>query len=247
MRKIILFSCFCFSFLISSEELQAQFNYAIQAGTNIGSINYKLDGETQRLGGHIGIRLGLVAERQMTEKIVLHTGVIYSQKGSKEKDSGDDWTSKDKLTINYLDVPLLIKYNVGKAYILGGITLGYALSGKYTYKYTEDGETDSGSESMNLGSSDSDAFGRLDGAVTLGLGYPINIKGYDIILNAYYNYGIIDIAAIEEGNVTNSVIGIGATYFFKGKSAGGKSAGKNKRIKEDSNDDDWEYEEEDWR
>lgn len=237
MKKIILLSC-CFLFLITSEQLQAQLNFAVHAGANIGSITYKWEEETIRNANHIGIRVGLIAEYQITEKMALHTGVIYSQKGAKEKDSNDDWTETNKLTINYLDLPLLIKYNIGKAYILGGITLGYALSGKTSYEYTEDGDTESNSQSLDIGNSENDDYGSLDGALTLGLGYQIN---HDIHLNAFYNHGIIDIAAIKEGDVTTGIIGIGVSYFFNSKNSGGKT----RRNNEDA-DDDWDYEEEDY-
>jgi len=244
MRRFILLTCFCFSLLINPDSLYAQFDFAIQAGANYGSITYKGDGETVKSPGHIGIRLGLVAERQMNEKMVLHTGVIYSQKGGKDEESEDDWTETNKTTINYLDVPLLLKYNVGKGYIMGGITLSYALSGEASWVYEEDGETDSGSESLKIGGSKSDDFGKFDGAISVGVGYPINVKGYDIVLNAYYNHGILDIAAIEEGNVTTGVIGVGATYFFNSKKTNG---GKTNSSKENSNSNETEYEEEDWR
>ena len=120
------------------------------------------------------------------------------QKGYKISDAavGGDITS----TLNYLELPLLLRINFGqtlKLFAFGGPSVGYLLGGKY--------ENDTFSEDVK------EIYDDLDVGVHVGAGIGFGALEIDV----RYMAGLIDIS--DSANLTdvkNSGIGAGLTLKF---------------------------------
>lgn len=119
----------------------------------------------------------------------------WLQKGSVIEDiNSDDITN----TFNYIELPLLLRFNFGesaKLFAIGGPSIGYLLSGKL-------GDVDI----------DKDLYEDLEWGVHLGLGVGLGPVEVDV----RYIAGLSDISAVD-GNlseVKNSAFGAGVTLKF---------------------------------
>jgi len=152
----------------------------------------------------IGFHAGVIAEFSFGESFALQPGVLFSQKGAVSKDNSDD-----QLALNYIDIPITLKYKIAagnmKIYIGAGPVISYAIGGKWK---SAAGDTD-----VKFGSSDTDDFKPLD--LGLGLGAGLEISSFQIGVN--YNLGLSNISPQSGTSFKNNVLGISVAYLFGGK------------------------------
>lgn len=104
MRSFILIL-----FLLFSEILSAQ-NF--DAGIRMGFCGSQVNGDNLSGFDKVGLIGGAFVRRKLTENIALQMEMVFIQKGSRKPT--DDFNNFYRLRVHYIEVPLLLLYNVSK-------------------------------------------------------------------------------------------------------------------------------------
>ncbi len=157
-----------------------------------------------------GFGLALNYDIELSENLFGETGLSYQLKGIKEvvEDEGNNGSDLVLQTkINYLQIPLHLKYNfeIGdETYIFGfgGFDIAFALSGTYS----------NGDDSIDIkfGSSESDHYTSSDFGFTLGTGILYN----NLEFRLGFSNGLSDIDPDKDDEAYNRVFFIGVGYRF---------------------------------
>jgi len=87
----------------------------------------------------MGLGQGGFLNYKLTPKFSLMGQVLFVQKGYRHTDTDAYGTYKSRLTLNYLEVPILAKYTFGadtfSTHAFAGPDFGFKLGGKYSYEY----------------------------------------------------------------------------------------------------------------
>jgi hypothetical protein len=177
----------------------AQVKFGVKAALNIASIS---GDDFDDADSRTGTAFGAFAQVGINDKLAFQPELLYSMQGAKFSDSGIDGTLK----LDYLQVPLLIKYYVTEGLsINAGPQLGFLLSANYELEY--DGE----SEEEDL----KDYMNGIDFGLDFGAGYQLeNGLGFDL----RYNLGLSNILNEDDwgddAEGKNSVFQIAVSYAF---------------------------------
>lgn len=130
-------------FVLFLTTAQAQFTFGLRGGVNYGGPIGKVDGEgVPYFGEHVGLEFGY----RFTPKIALYADVMWSYKKVRytQTSQGDSTvivngfpltipyttTVNGKLTLHYIDIPLLFQYKINKhGSVEGGFMFSYLASG----------------------------------------------------------------------------------------------------------------------
>lgn len=213
-------------------------SFGIKGGLNLNNIakDYKVSDEEEATKMNIGYTFGLAVYYPLNDVISLQSGLEWSAKGFKH-DLEDDLPAGatvdgyDKWTINYIDIPLHVAYNISGFQVYAGGFLGFGVSGKNKWDYTE---TENGLDIIHKGeesikfikeygegdiTENESPLRRLNYGLNFGLGYRINA----IQVNAGYSLGLANITPGIKNNpefepkdykVSTRTINISAIYFF---------------------------------
>lgn len=164
-------------------ELIAWHSYyvGLRVGLNASHVSSEsplLDGSSMKSGLNIGIAAGT----QLTYRapLFIESGLYYSQKGGKS-DSGN---GKFTCDLNYLEVPLLIKYK----HFVGNQTSIQPYAGGYLAVAT-DGQIKNYGTRTAFSSFEDGYFNRFDGGLKIGCGVGYNM----LYLDASYDIGLANI------------------------------------------------------
>lgn len=205
MKKLLLVIAF-----LSFSFTQAQtVNFGAKAGVNFAS----LGGDADDLDGKTGFHLGLVAEIPFGENLAFQPEILYSSQGAEsemtESYMGITYSSKDKLSFDYVNIPLLAKYTIIPGLSLhAGPQIGFLINSEAEYEVTMDGETESETEDLK------DYTKGMDFALAAGLGYKLNMG---VFFNARYTAGLLNIVDNEDNDdysVKNNVFQLSVGYMF---------------------------------
>ena len=153
----------------------------LRVGLNASHVNSDspvLNGSSMKSGLNIGIAAG--TQLSYRTPLFLETGLYYSQKGGKS-DSG---TGKFTYDLNYLEVPLLIKYK----HFVGNQTSIQPYAGGYLAIGTDGNIKNYGTRTA-FSSFENDYFNRFDGGLKIGCGVGYNM----LYLDASYDIGLANI------------------------------------------------------
>ncbi len=169
------------SFLILAQfTLNAQTTVGLRAGINVTNIS--ISGNTN--DSKIGIDFGLLTEIAISEAFSIQPELHYSQKGDQTKNAFVGGTNK--VTLNYLQIPILAKYVFGGeemgAYAIAGPSIGLGLGVK----------SKNGSNSNSASFKDSNLKG-LDFGLDFGLGLFKAIDAGKLFLDIRYLLGLSNI------------------------------------------------------
>jgi len=196
MKKLYLLLLTVFSLAAASAQVQ----FGIKAGANFSTLTGdNSSGVKTKVGFHAGALVSL----PLFSEFSLQPEVMYSGEGAKYSDNSVSGT----LNSNYLNVPVLFKYNNASGFFAEtGPQIGFLLSAKSKF----DGQSYDAKS----------GFKSTDFSWAFGLGYLL--KDMNIGFDARYNLGLANIGA-DSGNGTtkNSVIQVGVFYLF-GEGAGAK-------------------------
>jgi hypothetical protein len=161
-----------------------------------------------------GFFAGGYATIPLSEQVSFEPGLYYTQKGYQLK--GDlglkgleflGANAKATLQSDYIDIPVLLKANLGSGFqVFAGPQFSYLSSAKL--------KTTAGVLGINLLNSKIDAsnqFSRWDMGLTGGVGYQFK-SGFNV--SAAYDYGLQKADANKSLNVYNSAIKIGIGMSF---------------------------------
>jgi len=210
-----------------------EFRVGATAGMEFSKISFLEDGvyedNSDVMKSKAGIKIGVIGECSFNDYIALAPELAFVQRGYKwESGDSDEWT-KLKININYLQIPINVKgiYPISDDFKIFGFTgyyVGFALSGKRSWKHQYKGEKETDSEKLKFGSkgsnenasSDEDYFGddykRLDFGLNFGVG--AEFKGF--FLKTQYNLGLKNLIPVPEigERETNRNFGISVGYMF---------------------------------
>ncbi len=158
-----------------------RYYFGLRVGMNASHVSSEspvLDGSSVKTG----LNIGLAAGTQLTYRapLFLETGLYYSQKGGKSGRGADKFT----YDLNYLEVPLLIKYK----HFVGNQTSIQPYAGGYLALGTDGNIKNYGTRTA-FSSFDNGYFNRFDGGLKIGCGVGFNM----LYLDASYDIGLSNI------------------------------------------------------
>lgn len=187
----------------------------VKAGLNIASLTF--DENELESSQKTGFTAGIMAEIPLAKNFSVQPEVLYSQQGMKFSYSDIDVANssyKSTITLNYLNIPVMLKYYVLKGLsVQAGPQIGILL--KSDNKYQDNFLGYDNHENYNL----SDYTNAFDTSVNLGVGYQFKDKFY---VDLRYNISYSDVfkEANSNGNyvinsdMRNRVFQITIGYFF---------------------------------
>jgi hypothetical protein len=196
MKKVILSLALAVGI---SATASAQARIGLKAGGSLTNITGADAGDSDNKFGFHG---GLVANFAFGDALALQPEVLFSMKGAQNPDD-----SKDKLNLNYIDIPVMLQYNADGLFFEAGPQLGILASAKST-----DGTNDSDVK---------EGFKTIDFGYAVGLGYKLESGP---MIGLRYNGGIANIpkeinigSSTIDAKVRNSAFQLYVGYMFGGK------------------------------
>jgi len=179
-----------------------RYYFGLRLGLNASHVNsdsYLLDGSSTKTG----MNIGFVAGTQLSPRapLFLESGLYYTQKGGKSGD-GD---SKFTYNLNYLEIPLLIKYK----HFVGSGTSIQPFAGAYLGIGTDGNIKNYGSRTA-FSSFDDGYFNRVDAGLKIGCGVGFNM----LYLDASYDIGLANIGQDDFDDTHNGcfTLNIGVNF-----------------------------------
>lgn len=196
MLSLVALSFLTFTFA------EAQPKFGVRLGVNISNQEFKLDSLTVEPKSKFGLDIGVVAEFPLGEVVSFAPELHWLQKGYKVEDLEIDGNLFDfTSTLNYLELPLLVRFNFGetaKFFVMGGPSFGYLLS-----ENTKDGD---GNDYEFL-----DEITRIELGAHLGAGLAVG----PVIIDLRYLIGITNLAKeFPDAEVHNTGFGAGVSFMF---------------------------------
>ena len=219
-NKILLF----LSLVISTSSFaQLKTSFGVRAGilssgfrgNTVNSFNNLLNvtNGSVTTADHTGFFGGVYASVPVGDIISIEPGLYYSQKGYDINGAlnlkGMDFlgaNAKAKLQMQYIDIPVLLKANIGGLQLFAGPQFSYLSKAGL--------HTTAGALGINVLNSTMDAtsqFNRWDAGVTAGIGYRFSNS---INLMASYDYGLSKIDANRSTGTYNRAIKLGLGISF---------------------------------
>jgi hypothetical protein len=184
-------------------------------GNTVNSLNNLLNAANGSVttSDHTGFFGGIYASLPVGNTISFEPGVYYSQKGYDLHGAlnikGMDFlgaNAKAKLQMQYIDIPVLLKANMGGLQIFAGPQFSYLSNATL--------HTTAGAFGINVLNNNMDVtsqFNRWDAGVTAGIGYSFS---NNINLVASYDYGLSKIDANRSTSTYNRAIKLGLGISF---------------------------------
>ena len=195
--------------------VKAGLSYAGLQGDAVKSLGNLLDFSNGRIttGNRTGYFAGGYINLPISKNISVEPGLYYTQKGYELKGAlnikGLDFlgaNAKSQLQSQYLDIPILIKADLGGLQIFAGPQFSYLMNANL--------RTTAGALGFNLLNNNTDAtaqFNRWDAGVTGGIGYQFT-NGLNLF--ASYDYGLSKIDVNKNLNAYNRGLKVGIGLRF---------------------------------
>ncbi len=206
MKKVILSVLALAAFGTANAQ---EFKFGVKAGVNLANLKTDLVDDAKM---KVGFNAGALGELMITDKFGLQAELLYSMQGAKTEDFedygfGETYRSEDKITLSYVNLPILAKYYIVKGFhVEAGPQLGILVSAKDKYETTETYEdfdgtlvTEKYSETEDI----KDDLKGIDFSFNIGLGYDFT---ENFFAGARYNIGLTNIYDVND-------FGLGFTSF----------------------------------
>ncbi len=215
MKKIILTAIFAAVVLVSANAQQ----FGVKGGLNVASISGIHANEWHNEAGRTSLHFGVMAEFKIFDKFSIQPELLYSGQGvTYEKIDINDW-EKEKVQLNYINIPVMAKYYVAEGFSLeAGPQIGFLTSAKSDNEEFEYGPP----EVLDIKTTDikqflnSTDFGlnfgagyKLDSGLNFGVRYNVGLSNINKITSADVPHSVFKIS-----DVNNSVFQISVGYFF---------------------------------
>jgi len=216
MKKISRLSSVVFLMIFTSQ-IHSQVKFGVKTGLNLATMLDK-DSSTiysKEYKKKPSLLLGVTGEFPFSDNFSIESGLLFSSKGYKMKDS----SATVSVNLSYFEIPINAVYNFDLDYIKmtikAGPYIGAAVKGKAksNEKVFTDGQGNSVNKvDLNLGRNKTDFAKQLDYGISFGLGAEVN----SICFGIQYGLGLANITTnTENENIfKNRVIGITIGYKF---------------------------------
>ena len=205
MKKLLLSIIAVAALFISA---QAQITFGPKVGLNLANV---AGDNTEDAEMKMGLQIGVVTDIAFSDALSLQTGVMFSQKGSKDE--------FDRVNLNYLEIPINAVFGIdvgsNKLQFFAGPYLGIGLNGKISRDlFDEDTDIQFGNDIMDVDDGKT-PFNRFDIGLNAGVGYKIN----NIQIQANYGLGLSNLipkfdSEASEDKISNGVMQLSVAYFF---------------------------------
>ncbi|MGN6399416.1 MAG: porin family protein [Flavisolibacter sp.] len=221
MKKRILLVASIFASMLAMAQTKPVFGLrgglssATMQGDAVNSLNNLLDFTNGAIatGSHTGFFAGGYATIPLSNTISVEPAVYYTQKGYELKGElnikGAEFLSanaKAQLNSQYIDIPVVLKANLGGFQVFGGPQVSYLTKA--------DLRTTGGVLGFNVLNSTTDAtaqFNRWDAGLTGGVGYQF---ANGVNLMASYDHGLSKADANKNMNAYNRSFKVGIGFSF---------------------------------
>ncbi len=189
-----------FLFLVSFAALtvsaaNAQSGFGIRGGANFfnfGGSDVSENDYTNRVGFHAGIYATILPEGPVS----VEPGVFYSVKGSQNDDGLDS-----RAVLDYVDVPVLVRFRIGEGFnLFAGPQISFLTNSKF--------EGEIGGSTLSF---DTDEIKSTDAGLVFGLGYNLP-QGFNV--QGSYDYGLTPIFKDSDSDVFNRGFKVSLGYTF---------------------------------
>lgn len=128
MKRLLIFGLLTFFLAVS---LQAQHRWAIKGGLNYSNVRDQLSPdhapELAMTQGLAGFHIGLIHQKQFSDRLALELELLYNTKGTKVSFLQNHTNQR----FHYLSLPAVLSWNVsGKLSLRGGLELSFLLDSK---------------------------------------------------------------------------------------------------------------------
>ena len=209
MRKIALLITLT---IFGLTQANAQ-NFGFKGGYNYSSFNGDV-AKDNTLKGLSGFYVGALLELPLGDVISLQPEVIYSRQGAAWEQKNILGEFKKDLKLDYLNIPVMAKVNLGPLFLQGGVQFGF-LVGKPEVSYTR------GAQRVTE-KVDKDAYASFDFGVGAGLG--VNLSQHFFVEARYThsltnaldpnNNSLKNAHISDDNNFKNAVLSLGLGVKF---------------------------------
>lgn len=225
MKKVLLLTLVAFlGFNVNAQQKQSENTVKIgfKAGVNLPEFNVS-GSESGEFNPkfNTSFYVGGIIDLQVGRTFTFQPGLILGGKGVKFENSGSGYSSSDKISLMYLEVPVNFVANFaagsGKFFVGAGPYYSLAISGKIKSdaSFTNGGITvsESSNEDVKFGKNEDDDLKRGDFGLNFLAGYGLK-NGLN--LHAGYGLGLRSISNEDSSLIKfrNNVISIGLGYTF---------------------------------
>lgn len=187
MKKLLILAVMMLTTMTVCAQMRAgQWGVMPKAGFNLATVTDADDAS---------MRFGLVAGAdliyQVNEPLAISFGVLYSMQGAKAKVKENGVTIKNKLNMDYVNIPILANF-----YVTRGLALKAGIQPGFNVKHKM--KVESGGSSVE---SDIPNFKSFDFAIPIGISYEIS----NFVIDARYNLGLTKLWDQEGSSSKNSV------------------------------------------
>ena len=190
MRKIALLIALT---IFGLTQANAQ-NFGFKGGYNYSSFNGDV-AKDNTLKGLSGFYVGALLELPLGDVISLQPEVIYSRQGAAWEQKNILGEFKKDLKLDYLNIPVMAKVNLGPLFLQGGVQFGF-LVGKPEVSYTR------GAQRVTE-KVDKDAYASFDFGVGAGLG--VNLSQH-FFVEARYTHSLTNALDPDNNSLKNAHI-----------------------------------------
>jgi hypothetical protein len=172
MKNYFKIASVLIALLLISGTVSAQLRFGAKAGLNISSQKVSVLGFSLTTNSKIGPYVGVFAEYELTDELILQPELAYSSLGSKFS-FGNESTSTN---VNYIVLPVVLKYKISNLSIGAGPQLGFLVSAN--------AKNDGITEEVK------DGFKTTDFSALLNTDYEVN---ENIVIGLRYQIGLSNI------------------------------------------------------
>ncbi|CAM3662239.1 hypothetical protein FSS13T_00990 [Flavobacterium saliperosum S13] len=198
-KMIFVFLLFSLCFYAQSDDTAtpSKFSFGVSGGVNFSNLLQSDGGNQNSITGFHFMGFG---EYRFSDKLSIQPGVAYSRQGAETDemyDAESNTTTKFKIALDYVNVPILLKYYVVKGFgVEAGPQIGFLTTAKAKDIFVD-------GESSDIDVDIKDMFKSVDFGIDVGVFYDFQ-QGF--LVGGRYNYGVSDIAEDNPGDpITNSV------------------------------------------
>jgi opacity protein-like surface antigen len=160
-----------------------------------------------------GAQIGASFQAGITPKFSLVSEFYFIMKGGMLKENKSAGIDKTTLRLYTIELPVLARFEIGKAYVDAGPSIAYTL---WATKKIGDVSND---VSFNKSA---DGFKRWDAGVQIGAGYRFKIKQKPVALDIRYSYGLSKISYGQEMHNRYLNVGLYITNIWRKNPLGKK-------------------------
>ncbi|MEA3496691.1 MAG: porin family protein [Bacteroidota bacterium] len=210
MKKILLLSLFA---LLFSLNVNSQIYIGPKAGLSFsnltGNLGYYLANTDQPFieNGYNGFSLGLDFQYVLNESSSLVTDILYTNKGGLFE-TPDPTKRILEYQLNYIEIPILYKYDFDLDYLIVYTNIGPYLSflaGGTGKRYGASWDTRTNDIKKFFDESDKQPYSNIDVGLCLGAGASYEIGPGNAFAEMRYNIGLIDVAKDSEDSFYKNI------------------------------------------